>query len=794
MACSGSYSVNVCNSDHEYVSIYFLVESGSWLEGSFRLFSKSKGPGQRCSPETIELGVFRECSGIKCKSVFLTGSESTNSSQTLEEVPIRRKSSSLQRHDWSAATVKVLSSMPSRKAGFHSSARVRTRRSSRLQQHQNKINDFINESDSVLTASTDSADNVLGSGFCGDEDGKDPLVSSLQGLSVSDGLRKLRGTPLRLADKKEIRREAFSPAAERKLIRRSIPFCSRACVCISKAWRQCAFSSLSLKLWQSPLKRLSERYGSGVLSYFLFLRTLLFLNLLLFVITGLFLVSPQAFHPPPHNSQPSSFSGLDLLTGTGYLSQSLMFYGYYSHVTIKTCIDLRSCSTDESHTMLYSIPAAYFLTIAVAFFIICIILVYSLSRSFGKSFHVLKSNMNLSEKVFCSWDFKVSKKSAVRLQSEKISIQLKEQLSELISGEEQKSCMHRFYCLIIRVIAWVICLTSIFLSTMVVYFLSEYSEKQGLQDVGLLLMSAVVSGFNLLLPGIFNLSAWMENFTSPGTCVYVSIFRNLLSKISIVGVLCYYWQDKVAVEPESRPLQCWENFVGQELYRLLLMDFIFTMIYTILGEFLWRLFSKKILLRNRKPVFDIARNVLELIYGQTLTWLGMLFAPLLPAVQIVKLIVLFYMKKSSLIVNCQVSKKPWRATQMTTLFITLLCFPSFLGATVAVGYTVWMIKPSSTCGPFRNLTSMFQAGSLWANKLKNSHLVLAWLIWAYDSLTQNPLFLFLPTGVFLLVIYFHVQVVDGQTKIISWLEKQVENEGMDKKFLIVQLQYLHEQG
>nr|XP_029502143.1 transmembrane channel-like protein 6 [Oncorhynchus nerka] len=87
---------------------------------------------------------------------------------------------------------------------------------------------------------------------------------------------------------------------------------------------------------------------------------------------------------------------------------------------------------------------------------------------------------------------------------------------------------------------------------------------------------------------------------------------------------------------------------------------------------------------------------------------------------------------------------------------------------------------------------MFHSGKQWAQELKSTNPKLAWLNWVHSCLVENPFFLFLLAGVFLMVIYIHTQVLDGQRKIISLLQEQIENEGKDKKFLITSLQAIHE--
>lgn len=55
--------------------------------------------------------------------------------------------------------------------------------------------------------------------------------------------------------------------------------------------------------------------------------------------------------------------------------------------------------------------------------------------------------------------------------------------------------------------------------------------------------------------------------------------------------------------------------------------------------------SNKLVQKLGRQEFVVPSNVLVLVYGQTVVWAGALFCPLLPLINTVKFIILFYCKK-----------------------------------------------------------------------------------------------------------------------------------------------------
>lgn len=695
----------------------------------------------------------------------------------------------------STATLRILASMPSRTIGRSRGAIISQyyNRTVRLRRRSSRplLGDMVRSARPSLR----QRDLELDPTAQEEEKKRSLLVKELRALAGAQRDHLLRALPLSLAEKRGLREKSRPPRGQRGWAG-VLSCCGQLGDTCSLAWHGVGLALLAglqaLTPWRYALKRIGGQFGSSVLSYFLFLKSLLALNGLLLLPLLAFLVGVQAaFPPPPEPGAARAFTGLELLTGAGCFTDSVMYYGHYSNVSLGPPCAPRGpggqCALGAGG-LPYHMPLAYLCTVGVAFFLICITLVYSMSRSFGESYRVDSTSGVHALTVFCSWDHKVTQRRASRLQRDALCTRLKELLAEWQLRQRPRGPWWRLRCAAVLGLVWLLCLGATLGCCLAVLTFSETlvaTEQEG----QLLALPLVVGGLGLGASYLFRSLAALERLDSPVLEAYVAICRILIFKMAVLGVLCYHWLGRRAPTLQGR---CWETFVGQELYRFTVVDLAFTLLDSLLGELAWRLISERQLGRRRKPEFDIARNVLDLIYGQTLTWLGVLFSPLLPAVQVLKLLLLFYLKKTSLLANCQAPRRPWLASRMRTVFCSLLCFPSFLGAAVFLCYAVWQVKPSGACGPFRTLDTMYEAGTVWVRRLERAGPGASWLPWAHRYLVENTFFLFLASALLLAVIYLNIQVVKGQREVICLLKEQIRNEGEDKVFLINRLHSVYE--
>uniref|UniRef100_A0A674EL66 Transmembrane channel-like protein n=1 Tax=Salmo trutta TaxID=8032 RepID=A0A674EL66_SALTR len=563
-------------------------------------------------------------------------------------------------------------------------------------------------------------------------------------------------------DKKHIRGQVLALKSFKKS--RQLNCFSDCSTSVSLAFRRCGanmtLARQTLELWRGTMKEVGGKFGTGVLSYFKFLKWLLMFNIFSFLVNFGFITIPQLiYHPTPDIPTGVSFKGLEILTGAGYFSHTVMYYGAYSNKTQGT-----------GGWPEYNMQLAYFLTIA-AYMVLCgAALIYSMASSFRKKYVLADSGLGGAWQLLCSWDFSVTNERAVRQRKNNLRIQLKESLSEKVQVA--------LLPLTERLKHYGVFLGTWLLSTGMalgcgasVYFLCQYDKslKTGETPAATLLLPFVVSLINLVIPLFYSLFKKIEHYSNPRMQVYAIIVRNVILKMSILGILCYYWMKDVA-----DTFSCWESIVGQALYRLVIVDFLFIMLGSFFGEFLSNVIGTKCIQSLGVPEFDVARNVLDLIYAQTLAWIGIYFSPLLPVIQIIKFFILFYLKKVSLTQNCQPPRRAGRAAQMQTIFIAILFFPSFVGALSMVAYTVWTLPPSDKCGPFRGLNTTFSAIQIWMDDLNRVD-AFQWTVWIYQHVIRSEIFYFLVSFIILVFIYIFRQITQGRKLLIILLRQQIVN-------------------
>ncbi|KAF6127719.1 transmembrane channel like 5 [Phyllostomus discolor] len=549
------------------------------------------------------------------------------------------------------------------------------------------------------------------------------LIASLIPMTSRERIKAIRNQPRTMEEKRNLRKMVDKEKSKQSHRILELNCCTQCLNSISLAYRRsknCLSELLdSISLWQKTLKVIGGKFGTSVLSYFNFLRWLLKFNIFSFIVTFSFIIIPQ-FTVAERNTL--QFTGLEFFTGAGYFHDTVMYYGFYTNSTIQ----------HRNSGVFYNMQLAYLFTIAACLIICLFSLLFSMATYFRNNFinpHIY--SRGITKLIFC-WDFTITHERAVKLKQKNLSTEIKENLSEIRQENIKLTLNQQLTRLSVHLAAWVVSTGVAIACCVAVYYLAENNLEflQSHRNPGaVLLLPFMVSCINLAVPRFYSVFKLVEHYDVPRQEVYVVLIRNIFLKISIIGILCYYWLNIVALAGE----QCWETLIGQEIYRLLLMDFVFSLTDSFLGEFLRRIVGTHFITSLSLQEFDIARNVLELIYAQTLVWIGTFFCPLLPFIQMITLFIMFYVKNISLMMNFQPPSKAWRASQMMTFFIFLLFFPSFTGVLCTLAITIWRI-----------------------------------------------------------ITYLYWQITEGRKIMIRLLHEQIINEGKDKMFLIEKLTKLQD--
>ncbi|XP_067912295.1 transmembrane channel-like protein 7 isoform X2 [Heterodontus francisci] len=484
---------------------------------------------------------------------------------------------------------------------------------------------------------------------------------------------------------------------------------------------------------------------------------------------------------------------INLFSGTGFLEETYLFYGFYKTGSL------------HSGNFHYNLPLAYFMTtfsyILLSLFWIVKRAVEGFKQSFIRSEDRFQSFCN---KIFAGWDFCITDQHAAKLKHNSLLYELKTDLDEERIKQKIADRTKKEKCRIYLLRALLNLLVVMILATCFycIYKSTIYSRKESgttPDDVESFtynliieyLPSIVITAANFITPLLFERIIRFEDY-SPGFEIKFILIRSVFVRLAnIIVLLVTLWSQITTCDDSNCHIcgynhnlyPCWETRIGQEMYKLMIFDLIIITSVTLFVEF-----PRKLIVTYCTGVpfkwwgqqqFAVPQNVLEIVYGQTICWVGTFYSPLLPGIATIKYIIMFYLKKISLMNNCCPSTRPFRASSSKFFFLAVLLIGLPL-ACVPILFSVAVIKSSKSCGPFVNYNTSWdiipQTVDSLPKGLKNL------LNGLGSDAFAVPFFVFV-----CLILFYLVALAGAQKRVVNQLRDQLAMQGRDKQYLIKKL-------
>uniref|UniRef100_H3DP10 Transmembrane channel-like protein n=1 Tax=Tetraodon nigroviridis TaxID=99883 RepID=H3DP10_TETNG len=502
------------------------------------------------------------------------------------------------------------------------------------------------------------------------------------------------------------------------------------------------------------------------------------------------------YNPNPQGLVPFYTYILDVLLGTGFVELSYLFYGFYENTVVE----------DRNF---YNIPLAYLLT-AAFYFAFCLICIVVRSVWLGYAARVAvatggQTGGEYSMIAFAGWDYGSLGDKETKLKQKNILYRLQVDLEEerLKNQAAALTLKQKVFLYSLRVLLLFLALGLIAAALFGIFQATQFSQKMSGREgiVGLLIQylpSIVITAGNFVVPLLCDQIALLERY-SPSVTIILALMRAVVLRLVGLGVLLFTLWTQVTCggNPEEddcrlcqynyKLYQCWETRVGQEMYKLTVFDLLIAVATLVLVEFPRSRMvvdhsSNALVQKLGRQEFVIPSNVLVLVYGQTVVWTGALFCPLLPLINTVKFIILFYCKKITLFHNCRPALRTFRSTTSTFFFLVVLLFGWGLATTVMV-YSVTAIHPSMSCGPFRFFDNMWLIVPATLYSLSDTSR--DFLFFIGSQAFSIPLFILL-----CVVLCYFIALASVYGKTVRLLRTQLKLEGRDKQFLVKQIDAL----
>ncbi|KAK3578739.1 hypothetical protein CHS0354_010120 [Potamilus streckersoni] len=528
-------------------------------------------------------------------------------------------------------------------------------------------------------------------------------------------------------------------------------------------------------LFKMYIKNMESNFGSGIGSVFIFTRWIFCLNAFLAILWLGFIVLPTAVTFTQYQSLEGSFAFKNLIDGKGIIGQLWLFYGAYT----------------EYLQGAYPLSLVYLLLLLVTYYGNLIIILRSIAKGQQPSQSAInESRFRFSLLLWTSWDHSITSGEAAGNLTKGIISAFKDNIYEAKASDEDsnRSKRQKYTVFALRTLAWFItiiligggCTAIVFLVIYVNFnqMLPNQSSAEAEDFLSTYGTTIIFSLINIFVPMCIGQLPKIEKYTSGRYELNVTLARVFFLRMANLFALIASIYSSVT----SRTLGCTGTVIGQELYKLVIMDTLINAVVQLSMNFASYFWKKT------KAEFSISSNVLVLIYRQGLVWIGSFACPVMPVLGMLSSLVFFFMNYLIISKTCRPPIKRWNQSRNTTFFMTFLlttlAFTIIPAAVVIGNHDIIRLGQTENqkqfCGPFGGLkpTSVYTEFSV-----KQTYVVKEILRWFISDTVVITLFCMLLAIVFYLKIRLSGEKRHGRILIAELKEERDENKHLVNKML-----------